>query len=100
MTIDELGAATKLKRNVGALIRGEVVRPSPDQVKALTSHLPVTANQILEASGYDVTVTPKHEVPQALAEAWAELDQHGRRLVLGLAQQIATALREARERAS
>lgn len=86
MSIEDLGRATGFKRNAGALARGEVVRPSPDQLNALAKHLPVTVDQMLKAYGFDIAARPSREVDPELARLWPRLSPGVKHSIVVLAQ--------------
>ena len=101
MTIEELGVTTKLGRGpAGALVRGEVRRIAPEQANELARRLPVTVAQILEAYGYDLSVTKQQRVPRELAESWADLPDSIRSGVLQIVQAAARLHQAEGERAS
>lgn len=89
MTIEDLGRATGWHRNAGALVRGEVGRPSPEQIAGLAKWLPVTPEQLLKAWGYDLYVRPSRELPLEVVEAWNALPPDARKGMLALMQSAA-----------
>ena len=95
LTIDELGVRTGLGRQViGRIVRGETRRIAPEQVRLLVRELPITAEQLLIACGYDLAMTPPKDVPKTLIEAWAQIPQDMRPGVLSLVQGAAKLARQ------
>lgn len=70
---------------IGPLFRGETVGIKPEVVNEVAKRLGVRVEAILEASGFDIVLTPQKQVPDDLAEAWAALspeERQGLRLVV------------------
>lgn len=99
MTAIELSERTGIDRQtLGRLLRGDIQTiPSPEQIRLLVRELPITAEQIVVACGYDFALTPHRKVPDELAQAWTEMSEDSRHLVLGVARRAANSDRQERE---
>jgi hypothetical protein len=87
ISIGEFGERSRFGRQVaGRIVRGEVQTVAPDQANVIVRVLPITMEQLLEAVGYEIAITPQRRVPQALADAWAECPPDVREGLLQLAQ--------------
>lgn len=91
MSIEDFARATGWERNAGAFVRGEVQRPSPDQVNEAAHRLPITVEQILAAYGYAVALTPTRQIYGPLAEFLGPLPQSTQRVLLKTLQDLAAA---------
>lgn len=89
MSIEDLGRVTGWERNAGAFVRGEVQRPTPEQLNELVRHLPITVEQLLAAYGYALVPKPSRELPSDLSDAWWKLPPATRRGMLALIRQAA-----------
>lgn len=90
LSIEDLGRITGWERNAGAFVRGEVQRPTPDQLNELAYRLPITVEQLLAAYGYNVAATPARRIYQPLAAFLEPLPIETQRALLRTLQDLAT----------
>jgi hypothetical protein len=100
LTSADFGRVTGWGRTADALVRGEVLRISPEQARESARWLPITQEQILAAYGFDIAMTPERQLPRSLADAWVKLPLKTRAGMLELIELAASQIAPADERAA